>query len=326
MNLGLAAAPFFITLREALEASLVVGIVLATLRQAGQGQLSRWVWLGVAFGVGVSVLMGVVSQALLGGFTGKVYHFSKGLFSVVAVVMLTWMLVWMTQQARFIGQRVRESVAQATQKGHTGLAVGTLVSVAILREGAEIVLFLAGALNPAGAEGFARWLPFLGCVGGTALAVLIGVGLFAFGVKMNLQVFFKVLGVMLLLIIAGLLVNALSAFDTANVTSLVLDPATGRYKMLNPPIRAVPWFGLGPLWFDLSPWLPANAFPGNVLNVLFGYTDRWHAVQAVVWSAFLLVAGGFYWRSLAKASHPAKKPAEEKSVPPQAVQAQVAGN
>ncbi len=300
MDFSAAIPTFIITLREGVEATLVAGIVLAILAKANQQRLFKWVYLGGAAGVLVSSILGAAAQALIGGFSGQIYYLAKGVFSVAAIVMLSWMLIWMTQQARLLKKEVEANVGQAlSNREKAGWSVFVLVAVAVLREGAEIVLFIAGSLSPDNTQvGLAQYSPALGCILGVLVATLIGVAIFKFGAKINIRLFFQILGTVLLLIVSGLLVTALSALDLANTIDKVLNPATGAYEFLNPPHRVIPWFILGPQVTDTTASLPQGKFPGILLATMFGYTDKLYALQVIGYFVFLLTAGAIYFQTL----------------------------
>jgi high-affinity iron transporter len=300
MDFSAAIPTFIITLREGVEATLVAGIVLAILAKANQQQLFKWVYLGGAAGVLISSILGAMAQALIGGFSGQVYYLAKGVFSVAAIVMLSWMLIWMTQQARLLKKEVEAHVGQAlSNQEKAGWSVFTLVAVAVLREGAEIVLFIAGSFSPDSTQsGLAQYSPALGCILGVTAATLIGVAIFKFGAKINIRLFFQILGTVLILIVSGLVITALSALDLANTIDKVLNPATGAYELLNPPHRIVPWFGLGSQVTDTSTNLPQGKFPGILLATMFGYTDKLYAMQLFSYLVFLVTAGTIYFQTL----------------------------
>jgi high-affinity iron transporter len=300
MDFSAAIPTFIITLREGVEATLVAGIVLAILAKANQRQLFKWVYLGAIAGVLVSSILGAVAQALIGGFSGQVYYLAKGIFSVAAIVMLSWMLIWMTQQARLLKKNIEANVGQAlSDREKAGWSVFTLVAVAILREGAEIVLFIAGSFNPDSTQsGLAQYSPAIGCILGVLASTAIGAAIFKFGAKINIRLFFQILGTILLLIVSGLVITALSALDLANTIDKVFNPATGSYELLNPPQRIVPWFGLGPQVTDTTTSLPQGEFPGVLFATMFGYTDKLYALQVVCYLAFLVTAGTIYFQTL----------------------------
>jgi high-affinity iron transporter len=301
MDLSAAFPTFIITLQEGVEATLVAGIVLAILAKANQQQLFKWVYLGAAAGILASSLLGAIAQALIGGFSGQVYYLAKGVFSVAEIVMLSWMPIWMTQQAKLLKKGIEANVGKAlSNQERAGWSVFTLVAVAILREGAEIVLFIAGSFTPDLTQsGLAQYSPALGCILGVLTSTLIGVAIFKFGAKINIRLFFQILGTVLLLIVSGLVVTALAAFDLANTIDKVFNPATGAYELLAAPKQIVPWFGLGPQVTDTSDILPQGQFPGILLATMFGYTDKLYALQLASYLIFLFTAGTIYFQTLA---------------------------
>lgn len=303
MDFSSALPTFLITLREGTEATLVVGIVLAYLTKANQANLQKWVYLGAAAGLFVSSIMGAIAQQLIGGFSGTVYYLTKGVFSIAAIVMLSWMLIWMTQQAKTMRYQVQSSLEKAISASEirkAGWGVFTLISVAVLREGAETVLFIAGTLTPDQAQsGLAQYAPAIGCFAGIFVAIAIGLAMFKFGIKLNIRAFFKVLGLILLLIVSGLVITSLSAFDLANTIDKIFDPISQSYQFLDPPRRVIEWFTLGSQITDTSNILPADKFPGIIFSTLFGYSDKLYATQIVSYCIFISTMGTLYFRSLA---------------------------
>jgi high-affinity iron transporter len=299
MNFTSALPTFVITLREGVEAALVVGIVLALLKKAKQSRLKPWVYAGVGVGIVVSAIVGVlfgwVIQALGAAnpqYTSVVEPTLEGVFSVLAIAMLSWMLIWMTKQARFMKAQVEGAVTSAlTQDYNAGWGVFTLILVAVVREGFETVLFVAANFQ----QGL---LPGIGAVAGIIVAAGIGVLLFKWGVKINIRSFFQVMGVLLVLIVAGLVVTALQRFDeAANALSLV-DRSSESLCFYYERFTKVHSCILGPLFWNTSKILPDEKFPGIVLKSLFGYRDNVYLVQAVAYAVFLVTIGGLYLRSI----------------------------
>ncbi|WP_055074248.1 FTR1 family protein [Pseudanabaena sp. 'Roaring Creek'] len=303
MDFSSALPTFLIVLREGTEATLVVGIVLAYLSKANQSFLNKWVYLGALAGLFVSSVMGAIAQKLIGGFSGTIYYLCKGIFSLAAIVMLSWMLIWMTQQAKTLRFQVQASVEQALRSNEAnkvGWGLFTLIFVAVLREGAETVLFVTGSFNPDPTQsGLAQYAPAMGCVFGIMAAIAIGLAIFRFGAKLNIRIFFQVLGIVLILIVAGLVMTSLAAFDLANTIDKVFNTATQSYEFLDPPQKVISWFSLGRQVTDTSSILPADKFPGIVLATLFGYSDKLYATQIVAYCVFLSTMIVFYFRSLA---------------------------
>jgi high-affinity iron transporter len=299
MDFSAALPTFVITLREGVEATLVVGIVLAYLQKAKQTHLNRWVWSGVTVGLGASVLVGVVFSWLiptLGAANPKyapvVEPALEATFSLAAIVMLSWMLIWMTQQARQMKKQVEGSV-NASLQGDAGAGWGifSLICLAVLREGFESVLFIAAKFQ----QGV---VPAIGAVAGVVSAVAIGFLLFRFGIRINLRQFFLIMGVFLLLIVAGLVVSALGDLDEAIAALAQIDPAAASLCFYHSSTAPIQSCVLGPLVWNLREILPRREFPGILLRTLFGYDDTLFLVQAIAYLLFLGTIGGAYWWNL----------------------------
>jgi high-affinity iron transporter len=292
-----ALPTFVITLREGVEAALVVGIVLACLKKAKQSYLSWWVYAAVAVGIAASGIVGVVlaqaAQALAQSqnpYAATLELFLEAIFGLVAIVMLSWMLIWMTKQARFMKAQVEGAIERAITT-NAGWGVFTLVFVAILREGFETVLFIVAKFQ----QGL---VPSLGSVAGLSVAAGIGALLFKWGIKINIRRFFQVMGVLLLLIVSGLVVSSLGHFDAAIATIAQSDRQSAGMCAFYEKFTKVHSCNLGGLVWNASKVLPEDRFPGLLLSALFGYTDKLYLVQAVAYIGFLLSIGGMYFRSL----------------------------
>jgi high-affinity iron transporter len=299
MDLSPALPTFVITLREGVEAALVVGIVFAYLKKAKKTHLNSWVYGGLGAGLLASILVGALSIGLIEALSSAnreyepvVKPFLNAAFSVVAIVMLSWMLIWMTQQAKLLKSEV-ESAIGTSLKTETGAGWGILglIFFAVLREGFETVLFLSARFEQG-------WVPILGAVAGLIGAVGIGVLLFQWGVKINLRLFFQVMGGFLLLIVAGLVVSALAHFDTAIATLAQLNPQYEQLCLFSQPSGQTSSCLLGSLLWDTSRALPEKQFPGIILHTLFGYEDRLYWLQALGYVGFLVIVGGAYLQTL----------------------------
>jgi len=293
MDFSTLLPTFVITLREGVEAALVVGIVLACLKRANQTRLNRWVYLGVGLGIAVSALVGLLFGwliAVLGQASSIAEPLLEGVFSLIAIVLLSWMLVWMTQQARFMKASVEGAVSHALK---TGAAWGTfwLIFIAVLREGFESVVFILAKFG----EGL---IPSLGALAGIAVAAAIGVLLFKWGVKLNLKLFFKAMGVLLLLVVAGLVVTTLGHLDTVISTLASQNRASETLCIYYTHFTKVHSCILGPKVWDLTHVLPDDRVPGAILSALFGYTQRLYQVQAIAYILFLVILGTLYFQSL----------------------------
>ncbi|WP_254721819.1 FTR1 family iron permease [Kovacikia minuta] len=288
-----------LTLREGVEATLIVGIVLAYLKKAKQGRLNFWVYAGIAVGIALSALVGVLFTQIIQSLGSSNQKYApviepllEGVFSLLAIAMLSWMLIWMTQQARFLKAQVEGAVTAALKQDFSaGWAIFSLILVAVLREGFETVLFIAAKFQ----QGF---IPALGAVAGLVTAIVIGVLLFKWGIRINIRQFFMVMGVLLLLIVAGLVVTALGHFDTAIASLAHLDRKSEGLCFFYERFTKNPSCILGARVWDLSRVLPDDRFPGLLLNALFGYTQSLFMVQAIAYVFFLFIVGSVYFRSL----------------------------
>lgn len=295
IDLTPALPTFVITLREGVEAALVVGIVLAYLKKAEQTHLNRWVWNGVVSGLLASGLVGLIFAALFQavGSANQTYApvmkpLLEGVFSIVAIAMLSWMLIWMTQQSRLLKTQIEGAVSSTLESGSgAGWGVFMLVFFAVLREGFETVIFIAAKFQQG-------TTPILGAIAGIVVAVAIGVLLFQLGIKINLRVFFQVMGIFLLLIVAGLVVSTLAHIDLALSRFALIHPSASVCLGAIADSSCI----LGTLLWDTRNWLPEKQFPGIILHTLFGYEDQFYLIEAIAYGLFWLVIGRLYLRSL----------------------------
>jgi high-affinity iron transporter len=293
MDFSTLLPTFVITLREGVEAALVVGIVLACLKKANQRHLNRWVFLGVAAGLGASALIGFLFGWLirsLGAASPIAEPMLEGVFSLIAIALLSWMLIWMTQQARFMKSQVEGSIAHALKEG-AALGVFWLIFIAVVREGFETVVFILAKFE----QGM---IPAIGALAGLAASASIGVLLFKWGVKLNLRAFFKIMGILLLLVVSGLVITALGHFDTVVSTLASQDRASESMCIYYERFTKIHSCILGAKVWDLSKVLPDDVFPGAILSALFGYTQRLYQVQAIAYLVFLFTISTVYFQSL----------------------------
>ena len=304
MDFAAALPTFLVTLREGVEAALVVGIVLACLNKAQQSQLNRWVYLGVVAGLLGSLLTGVlisntVAQAkqALPTLEPIIEPLFDSLFCAIAIIMLSWMLLWMTRQARSLKGDIEGEVMAAMQAyDAAGITIFSLVCIAVLREGIETVLFIFTSVQQSGSAA-------IGAGGGLLGAALIGLALFKWGVRINLKVFFQVMGLLLLLILGGLVISFCRILDAAFLAISSFDPVNADLCISQASCI------LGPQLWNAHEVLPDKQFPGILLKTLLGYREQLFAGQALAYVLFILTVGGTYFRSLGGERPPAPKSA-----------------
>ncbi|MEP9381306.1 iron uptake transporter permease EfeU [Nocardioides sp. KR10-350] len=193
---------FVIGLREGLEAALIVSIVATFLRRNAASL--RGLWLGVGAGVLLSVAVGVVLKLVEESLPQRQQEAMETVIGGVAVFFVTGMVLWMRTHARTM-KRELETAAAAALKDGTTTALAVMAFLAVLREGFETSVFLLATFQSAGDAPAAM----TGAVLGILVAVGLGWGIYAGGVRLNLARFFKVTGVFLVLVAAGLVMSAL---------------------------------------------------------------------------------------------------------------------
>ena len=192
-----------IGLREGLEASLIVGIVAAFLRQQGATRALRQVWLGVTAAIvlcfGVAVALKVVDRDL----PQAQQEGLETVIGVLAVAMVTYMVVWMRRNSRNLKAELHSATASALASG-SAKALVLMAFLAVLREGLETAVFLLAAFNASTDTASAAG----GAVLGIVIAVVLGYGIYRGGVSINLSRLFRATGLVLVLVAAGLLATA----------------------------------------------------------------------------------------------------------------------
>jgi len=258
---------FMITLREGLEAALIVSLVLAAVSKAGAAGLIRSVWYGVVSAIGVSLAAGLVFTLVVGSLPERVEQTVAGIASLVAVAVLTFMVFWMRRQAGGMAAEMDAKVAGAAAVG-SGWALGLLAFSAVLREGLETALFLFASLKSASTSAGA-----LGAVLGLVAAVALGYALFRGSVRLDLRAFFRVTGLVLVVVGAGLLAAGIHELQEVGIVPV----------------------GVAHLW-DAGGILDDQAGVGAVLHGLLGYSAAPSLVEVVAYWAYLVVVGFLFLR------------------------------
>jgi len=265
-----------LTLREGLEAALIVGIIFGILRQLERQDLRGLAWVAIAVASGLSLVLAVALHIAGTEFEGQDEILFEGTAMLLAVAILTWMIFWMRRQSRFIKSRLEAEMRGAIRKGHNW-ALFSIVFLAVFREGVETALFLTAA-NVASGDGLAT---LIGGVIGLAGAVLIGWGIYVGAARLNVGRFFDVTSVLLLIFAAGLFAHGLHEFE-----ELGWLPAMGEE-----------------VW-NLKPVLSDTSTVGSMLRVLVGYNDAPTLLEVVgylaYWSVVLIAASWWARRPLAE--------------------------
>jgi len=194
---------FVITLREGVEAALIVGIIAAFLVKEGRQDAMRQMWIGVAIAIVLCTAVGVGLDLVGEQLPQKEQEGLETIIGVVAVAAVTYMIIWMRRHARSIKGTLEGEAASALATGSTMALVG-MAFLAVLREGFETSVFLLAAFQDSTDTAAAG----AGAVLGLVAAIAIGLGLYRGGVRINLTRFFRFTGLILVFVAAGLLASA----------------------------------------------------------------------------------------------------------------------
>lgn len=204
-------AALIITLRETLEAALVIGIILAYLEKSGNPTHKRNVWYAVLAGILASIFAAYLFTTLAGGFEGKAEQLYEGLTMILAAGLLTWMILWMIGQRKDLKKNIENKVAGHLEDKHP-MGLFFLAFVSVLREGVETVLFLQAASFES-KDGNLLAGGILGIVIAVALSFIIFKGM----KKVSLKHFFAVTSILLILFAGSLVSHSVHEFQEAGV-------------------------------------------------------------------------------------------------------------
>jgi high-affinity iron transporter len=218
------------------------------------------VWIGVSIAVCICIGIGVGLQIISHDLPPRQQEGLETVVGGIAVVMVTYMVVWMRRHARDLKGDLERAAGSALAEG-SSKALVMMAFLAVLREGFETVVFLLATFHASG-DATVSWV---GAVLGLLLAVLIGYGIYKGGLHLNLSRFFRVTGIVLVVIAAGLVMTGV---HTANEAG---------------------WLNVGQTQaFDLSwlvrPGTPLESFVNGVLGIQPYPVD----VEVMAWSVYLV--------------------------------------
>lgn len=274
-------APFLIMLREGLEAALIVGIIASYLHQTGRRAWLPVIWVGVLLAIALSLFAGAALLTLSGGFPQKVQEAFEAVVGLIAVCILTWMVFWMRRASASIKAGLQDGVdrALAAPGGATWALLG-MAFFAVAREGLESVFFLLAIFQQSSGPA----LP-LAALAGVAVSVLVGLLIYRGGVRINLRLFFRWTGILILFVAAGLLASVVRNLHEAGV-----------------------WNHLQQVVFDLSRVVPTTGVVGTVLSGLLGYDDSPTLGEVLVWVVYLAITLTIFLRPVPHAARVVAQP------------------
>ncbi len=245
-------AAFLITLREGLEVALILSIILAYLNAIGRRDRHGTVWAGAGAAGAASLAAAGVIFVIAGGLSHTAAETFEGVAGLLAVAVLTWMIFWMRRNAINIKGELQGKVDSALATG-SGLALAGVAFLMVLREGLETALFLFSAFSAAATPVI---MTLGGAVLGLGVASLLGVLIYRGGRRLNLRLFFRVTGGLVLVVAASLLVYSIhelyevGAFDALRGTGL-LGGAPILSGIVNVVLQPIVGLGGGRTWLEV---------------------------------------------------------------------------
>jgi high-affinity iron transporter len=254
---------FVIGLREGLEAALIVGIIAAFLRRRSRPDLLARMWVGIGCAVLLCAAVGIALEVLSASLPQAEQEGLETVIGAIAVVMVTYMVVWMRRHARDLKGDLEGAAATALERG-SGWALVAMAFLAVLREGFETSVFLLAtfqaAISPLAAGA--------GALLGVLVAIAIGCGIYRGGTRLDLARFFRLTGLVLVLVAAGLVVSALHTAHEATWLN------AGQQRVL-----------------DLSALVRPGTVIESVLTGVLGVQARPTLIETVGWLVYAIPVG-----------------------------------
>lgn len=264
-------ANFLIALREGVEAALIVGIVIAYLVKVGRTDLISKVWLGVA--IAAAIPLGAGAYMTWGAYTLSftAQEVLGGVFSLIAVAMVTWMILWMGKNSRAMTQKLHEDTQQIVESGKTWKIVWVPV-IAVGREGLETALFVWATVK-SGAK-TSVYEPVFGVITGLIVATIIGWLVYRGAARINLRHFFNATGLLLILVAAGIVSYGIGDLQEANVI-----PGWGTHI----------WNFSSYVDGSVFTWLNSNSWWWVLLEAMFNLNASPTHAQFIGWALYLII-------------------------------------
>ncbi len=203
-------ATFVIGLREGLEAALIVGIIAAFLKSNGTASDLRKMWAGVGTAVVLCIAVGIGLEFVTNGLPQREQEMLECVIAAVAVVMVSFMILWMKKHSRGLKAELEGATASALERG-SAMAMVAMAFLAVLREGFETAVFLVAAFQSSNST----LLAVVGAFSGIVVSLFLGWLIYRGGVRFNMSRFFRITGVVLVLVAAGLVMKTFRAAHEA---------------------------------------------------------------------------------------------------------------
>jgi high-affinity iron transporter len=258
---------YLLSLREGLEAALIIGILLGALSKIRRTDLSPTLWLGTMSAIGVSILTAILLTTFGMSLKDPAEAIFEGITMIIAAGILTWMIFWMSKQARFLKSELEAGVNKAVASAGKS-PVFWLAFIAVVREGIELALFITAAFFAGNQSGITSDIiqTLVGTILGVGTAALLSWTLFASTVRLDLRRFFQVTGFLLILFAAGLIAHGVHEFNEVGWIPSVIEH----------------------VW-NLDAVISETSLLGQLLKTLFGYSSSPSLTEMIAYFTYLAV-------------------------------------
>lgn len=255
-------ASFVLSLREGLEAALIIGVLLGTLKKMDRKDYQNAIWYGVGLAVIASAAGGYLIHLLGASFEGRAEKIFEGITMFLAAGILTWVILWMRKHSRDVNEKLASGVSKAVS-GQSKLALFSLSFLAVIREGIELAFFLVAVAVDANGLSI-----LIGAFLGLGVVVIMAYLLFRSLIQLNLARFFQITSVILVLFAAGLVAHGVHEFNEAGLIPPIIDH----------------------LW-DINYILDEKSILGELLKTLLGYNGNPSLTEVISYLLYFI----FYW-------------------------------
>ncbi|NHJ40169.1 MAG: iron permease [Asgard group archaeon] len=280
-----SVASFLITLRETIEAALIIGILLTYLNKVDQKKLRKDIWIGTIAAIFVSIGAALLFYFVLGGFE-QYENIIEGFAMIIAAAILTWVIIWMLKTGKDMKGNLEEKI-EVTISGEKRFGLIFLAFISVAREGIETVLFMVGVISVENNVAAIIWSSILGII----ISVIIALIIFWGGKKINLKHFFNITSAILIIFAAGLFTHGIHE------------------------LQELGWFGSENFFFQRVVWDTSAILNdstneiGRFLRALVGYQDKPTWLEIISYGIYVISIG----IAILLVKLPRKKHIEEKS-------------
>ena len=239
------AVSFFLSLREGLEAALIIGVLLGALQKLNRNEMKATIWIGAGVATALSVVVGWFLNRIGASFEGRAEEIFEGIAMLLAAGILTWTVFWVRTQASTVSMKLEADTQNAVMKGSRA-SLFLLAFLSVFREGLELALFLtAAAISTDSTQ------VLIGAGLGLATVTAVAILLFRSLIRLDLGKFFQVTSILLIVFAAGLVAYGVHEFNEAGIIPSVIEH----------------------IW-DINHILDENSPVGLLLKVLVGYNGN----------------------------------------------------